>query len=144
MALDDLATHLNSALDDARVGSFEAAPYYDESTDSLVYYERNVRSHGKRVNRYLTVYLAIDDDTLVGFKIKEYDTIKRAVENLGAIPIAPPVKVTADDGATVPLVVLVWYSLLEELPPEPPAKTRIDEINRMSSGVKVPRRPCPV
>ena len=50
--------------------AFNPKPYYEKHTDSLLFYFEDKRSFGRRINQYLTVFLAIDDHALVGFEIK--------------------------------------------------------------------------
>ncbi len=48
---------------------FRAEPFYESITDSLIYYARNERSYAKYIDKYLTIFLSIKDDTFVGFEI---------------------------------------------------------------------------
>jgi hypothetical protein len=85
--LEHLANDLNVALEGARSKEFRAEPYYDRDTDSLVFYERDVRSYAKRINKYLTIYLSCADDTVVGFKIKGVQRPLLAAKGLRDFPL---------------------------------------------------------
>lgn len=56
-------------LSNAELGEFEARPYYEPETDAVIFYFRNERSYSKRITRYFTIFLSIDDDSLVGFEV---------------------------------------------------------------------------
>jgi len=48
---------------------FTKSPFYESHTDSLIFYFRDVRSYGKWISSYLTLFLSIEDDSLVGIEI---------------------------------------------------------------------------
>ncbi len=48
---------------------FRAEPFYERITDSLIYYARDERSYAKYIDKYLTIFLSVNDDTFVGFEI---------------------------------------------------------------------------
>ena len=64
------AHELGELLKEGVHGPFRPEPFYEPATDSLIYYERDERSYAKRISRHLTVFLSVQDDTLVGVEIK--------------------------------------------------------------------------
>lgn len=44
-------------------------PFYEPETRSLILYVRDTRSYGKYINKYLTVFLSVEDESFVGFEI---------------------------------------------------------------------------
>jgi len=67
----------------ASEGAFTPKPYYDGAGDTLFFYARDAQSYAKRLNPLLTLFLATDDNRLVGFKIKGVQRILRRMERLG-------------------------------------------------------------
>lgn len=97
--LDGLAGYLKNA----QLGEFKPEPFYESKTDCLIYYHRNTPSYSRRINKYLTVFLADEDDTLVGIEIKGFSIIMKAVEGLGTVAVSEPVKVDGEDGESIDL-----------------------------------------
>lgn len=64
-------------------GPFVAKPFYDHESDTLYFYGRDVPSFARRVNPLLSVFLANDDESLVGFKIEGVQRILARMERLG-------------------------------------------------------------
>ncbi len=64
--------------------SFEPCAYYGPEEDAVIFYFRNVPDYARRVSRWLTLYLAIDDDQLVGCQVKG---VKRVLEDIDAFGI---------------------------------------------------------
>ncbi len=142
--LTNLAEHLNHALQQcAAAGEFKPAPFYDKADDSLVYYERNIRSYARRVNQFLTFFLACDDDTLVGLKVKSVKTIVKATEGLGAVTLAEPVAIAGEDGEEIDLAVMVRCSLVPSTD-EPVSGRDYDQVEKITKGVRIhPSQLCP-
>lgn len=76
--LNDLAQYLK----DAKPGSFQAQPYYEPETDSLIYYFRDEQSYSKRITKHLTLFLSCNDDSLVGCEMKGIGANLRAALGL--------------------------------------------------------------
>jgi hypothetical protein len=121
------------------VGAFRPECFYESKTDSLIYYGRNVPSYSNRVNKYLTLFLADEDDALVGFEIKGLSIITKAIEDLGYVEVADPVAVGDGDGATVDLSVVVRCSLVvcDESVGE-----HYEPLEKLSRGVKIRPSHC--
>lgn len=66
MALSDLAEFLKQGV----AGPFRAVPFYEPYTDTLILYLRDKRSCHKCITRSLGLFLAIEDDSLVGCEVK--------------------------------------------------------------------------
>ncbi len=64
--LEDFGNFLNNL----NVGEFKSEPYYEENTDALLVYLRDCHSSSKRLNDKLTLFLSIEDGTLVGVEVK--------------------------------------------------------------------------
>lgn len=132
--LDGFAAFLVAAKEE--MGEFEARPYYEPETDSLIYYTRDVSSYSKRVSKYLTVFLSNDDDSLVGIEVKGFKTsILPAIEGMGDVPVAD-CTVTNEDGETLELSVIARFALAPEMSDQFRGN-RFDELNRATSGVRV-------
>jgi hypothetical protein len=67
----------------AETGPFVAKPFYRPESDTLFFYGRDLPSYARRLNPMLTVFLATDDDSLVGFKIKGVQRILMRMDRLG-------------------------------------------------------------
>ncbi len=76
--LNDLAKYLKAA----DVGDFQAKPFYEPATDSLILYVRNEQSYGKRLNARLTLFLSTKDRSVVGCEVKGVSRILKAAEEL--------------------------------------------------------------
>jgi len=48
---------------------FISAPFYEKHTQCLIWYFRDERSYGKWIDEYLTLFLSVEDDSLVGIEI---------------------------------------------------------------------------
>lgn len=82
-----MANGLNEFMNDIRttnLGTFTPAPFFETDSDSLIFYARNERSHRKRLNSVLTLFLSTDDDSLVGCEVKGVTRILRQVKLLKA------------------------------------------------------------
>jgi hypothetical protein len=134
--LDELADYLKAKR--RGMGEFEPKPYYESDTDSLIYYFLDVSSYSKRVTRYFTVFLANEDNSLVGIEVKGLTTIMRAVENLGEVQLVKPVSVTDADGDEYDLSVIVRCALVPEQE-EPVKGHEYEELESATRGVKVKR-----
>lgn len=66
-------------------GEFTARPYYEPDSDSLIFYARDEQSYAKRINNLLTLYLASDDDSLVGCEIKSVKRMLRIGGDFGLL-----------------------------------------------------------
>lgn len=88
-------------------GPFRPKPFYERETDSLIYYVRDVPSFGQRINSLFTLFLAVDDNTLVGCEVKG---AKRLVDRVGSFVI----EVEDHDSRKIRLGALVGYALAPE------------------------------
>lgn len=66
------------------VGQFKPCAYYGPEEDALIVYFRNDPDYAKRINSRVTVYLAMDNDELVGCQIKG---VGRALRELGELDV---------------------------------------------------------
>ena len=62
---------------------FESVPFYSEDGDSLQFYHENVDYHAERIDCWLTVYKAFEDERLIGFKIKNVKVLLSRFDALG-------------------------------------------------------------
>ncbi|MCA9010513.1 MAG: hypothetical protein KDB01_12240 [Planctomycetaceae bacterium] len=58
---------------------FSPAPFFDEITDSFIYYAKDTRTVANRLNSRFTLFLDVADRSLVGFEIKSF---KRLVKRI--------------------------------------------------------------
>jgi hypothetical protein len=72
------ATKLIDYLNEHEPLGFEAGPCYVPESDTLIVFTSETESYAKRIDEYLTIYLAIGTDEPVGFEIKG---LRRHVEN---------------------------------------------------------------
>ena len=80
-------------------GSFRAEHFYDQQADAVIYYARNVPSWSNRINKYLTLFLADEDDTVVGFEVKGLSIIARAISDLDhGVEVSDPIRVAGGTG----------------------------------------------
>lgn len=110
--LEQFAAHLRE-IEVGIVSEFNAEPYYEPHTDSIIFYLRDTRSYSQRVTKFFTLFLDAKDNSLVGFEIKGITILAAAVEGLGnEVPLVHPVQVTNEDGEEGNLEVLVRQSLV--------------------------------
>lgn len=134
-----MATGLNGfaeRLQKAEFGEFEVRPYYEEHTDSLIVYFQDTRSYSKRINKYLTIFLSIQDDDLIGIEVKGLKIILKAIENLGETEIAKPVNVNVD-GKQTDLRVVVMCALLNK-PEEHVSGQQYEKLESRTEGINIP------
>jgi len=62
---------------------FESHPFYSPEGDCVKLYFENVDFFADRVDCWLTVYKAFDDKRVVGFKLKNIQTLVSAFDELG-------------------------------------------------------------
>jgi hypothetical protein len=133
IGLDDFAGFLTDAKES--MGQFRAVPYYEPETDSLIFYARNVSSYGKRVSRYLTIFLSNDDNTLVGVEVKGFKrVILPAVEGMGDVSVGDCL--LEHDGKTIELSVIARCALASELSEQFRGEC-FDQMNSATKGVSV-------
>ena len=65
-----------------RPGEFTPHPHYCPDADALYFYARDVPSYAKRLNPFVTLFLASEDETLVGVKLKSVRRIVSRLERL--------------------------------------------------------------
>ena len=66
------------------VGEFRPYAYYGPEEDALMFYFRNAPEFARRINERVTIYLAMDDNELVGCQIKG---VGRVLRELGELDI---------------------------------------------------------
>jgi hypothetical protein len=102
-------------------GPFRPVPHYFPSGDYLTYYVSDERCRARRIDDFLTVYLAEGSDQLVGCKIKGVRHILKEAGSFGCgLDDADGVRlglfffkgVPPERGDTVSL--MKWYNLLKE------------------------------
>ncbi len=62
--------------------AFESRPFHSPAGDCLYYYFENAEHVADRVDCWLTVYYATDDQRLVGFKLKNIRTLLSRFDQL--------------------------------------------------------------
>lgn len=67
----------------AQTGPFATKPFYRLESDTLNFYGRDVPSFARRLNPLLSVFLANDNESLVGFKIEGVKRILARMQRLG-------------------------------------------------------------
>lgn len=65
-------------------GEFTPCSYYGPDEDALMFYFRNDPDYAKRINKWLTLYLSMESDELVGCQIKG---VARVLEDIGSFGI---------------------------------------------------------
>ncbi len=107
--LDAFAAHLKRSTD--VMGEFRSEPFYQTETDTLIFYFRDTPSYEKRITKYLTIFLAVEDDSLVGIEIKGIKVIMMAIQNLGDVPISEPIEVKDEDGELIHMSFVMHFAL---------------------------------
>src|SRR5438132_13302806 len=79
--METLIEHIKSH----KPGSFKPKPFYSVEGDSLTFYFKDSESYGERVDDFLTVYLSMDDDSLVGCQVKGVPTAVKVLGDFGLI-----------------------------------------------------------
>ena len=133
------AEHLGSLTPDAE---FTVKPFHEVETDSLICYFKNTPSFCKRVNNYLTMFLAQSDESLVGIELNGVDTILSAIQDLGDVPMTKePVMVNREGGdGTMSLAIMVRCALVPDADEEPISGKCWDELTKATRRVRVPKR----
>src|SRR5437764_10757209 len=80
-----MAKNLTKFLETAKPTVFEPRPYYGSEEDCLTFYFDNAESYGKRVDKLLTLFLAVKNDELVGCQVKG---VRKNLKRLGNFGIA--------------------------------------------------------
>lgn len=135
--LDGFADYLKHA--ESTLPTFQAEPYYEPETDSLIYYIRDESSYNKRLTKYFGVFLSNRDDSLVGIEVKGLKIIMQAVEDLGDVKLVDSMSVKGEDGDWHDLSVIVRCALVPE-PDEPLADEEYAAFGRLTRGVRVNKR----
>ena len=63
---------------------FQPCAYYGQEEDAVVFYFEADPDYAKRINKWLTLYLSIDSDELVGCQIKG---VRRVLEDMASFGI---------------------------------------------------------
>lgn len=117
----------------AQAGPFRAEPFYRPESDTLFFYGRDVPSYARRLNPLLTVFLANDDESLVGFKIKGVQRILTRMERLGKEKF-----VMHDDRKGIRLTIFLEFALVA--PPDEPELEGFEAAARQFDNVVVDTR----
>ena len=135
-------TGLAELLENAPKKKFSAESFYEPATDSLIYYDRDERSYGKRISKHFTVFLSVADHTPVGYEIKGFQTICDVIENLGTVQVAGPTSVINGDGEECELALYMRAAIVQQ---EDRVNGELhDQLNEVSEGVTINRRKfCP-
>ncbi len=81
----DTTNSLMSYLQSRNIAAtFEPCAYYGPEEDAVIFYFRNDPDYAKRINKWLTLYLSMDNGELVGCQIKG---VGRVLEDLGAFGV---------------------------------------------------------
>lgn len=62
---------------------FESKPFYSHTNDAAYFYHENTDHYAERIDCWLTVYKAFEDDRLIGFKIKNLRVLLSRFDALG-------------------------------------------------------------
>ena len=68
MTLTDLANYLLEA--EKTMGEFKVKPYYCKEINSLICYFKDERSYDDWINKDVSVFRSIEDDSIVGFEVR--------------------------------------------------------------------------
>lgn len=119
----------------SQTGPFVAKPFYRPESDALYFYGRDVPSYARRLNALLTVFLANDDDSLVGFKIEDVQRIVMRMERLGMDKF-----VIDERHSGIQLTIFLELALIAPPGDSQPELERIEEAIRQFDNVIVDRR----
>jgi hypothetical protein len=86
-----------------KVKNFASHPYYSREGDFLTYYFRDDDFYAQRIDDTLTVYLSMEENDFVGFKLKG---IRNLLETLGEFTL----KVKDSEGSIM-LGMLFWAGM---------------------------------
>jgi hypothetical protein len=78
MAQEDLTAYLETAVHKG----FVASPRYFSFGDYLTYFVKQDRCYSRRVNELLTVYISVDDGSLVGCKVKGVRCVLKRINEM--------------------------------------------------------------
>lgn len=131
-----MASGLASFLRDAEFSEFSPQPYYDKGTDRLRVYVENRRAYSQFVNRFLTLFLAIDTEEVVGFQIDNVSIVIRAIEGMNKpVPLCGPI--TTPSGNEVEVAMLFRQAAVSsEIAPN-----RYAAVNEKTRGIRI-QEPC--
>ena len=62
---------------------FESRPYHSPQADCVKYFLEDVDHFADRIDCWLTLYRAMDDKRMIGFKLKNIRTLLSAFDELG-------------------------------------------------------------
>ena len=111
---------------------FTPRPYYSREGDFLTYYFRDVDHYAHRVDSALTVYLSMEGNKLVGFKIKGVRVI---TETLGLFNI---IRDVPDGDETVAIHILLLPVMGRARHPE--VREHYEEIEEKTRNITIPRK----
>ena len=117
----------------AQTGPFVPKPFYQPESDTLYFYGRDVPSYARRLNALLTVFLANDDDSLIGFKIKGVQRILTRMERLGREKF-----MMHDHREGIRLTIFLEFALVA--PPDEPELAGFEDAVRQYDNVIVDTR----
>lgn len=117
----------------AQSGPLVPKPFYRPESDTLYFYGHDVPSYARRLNPLLTVFLANDDDSLIGFKIKGVQRILARMERLGRDKF-----VMHDQHEGIRLTIFLEFALVP--PPDEPELVGFEDAVRQYDDVIVDTR----
>ncbi|NLE37229.1 MAG: hypothetical protein GX621_04310 [Pirellulaceae bacterium] len=62
---------------------FSPCAYYGEDEDAVIFYFRNAPDYAKRINKWITLYLSMDTDELVGCRVKGVGRVLQDMDAFG-------------------------------------------------------------
>jgi hypothetical protein len=117
----------------AQSGPFVPKPFYRPESDTLYFYGHDVPSYARRLNSLLTVFLANNDDSVIGFKIKGVQRILTRMERLGKEKF-----VMHDHRERIRLTIFLEFALVA--PPDEPELAGFEDAVRQYDDVIVDTR----
>lgn len=123
VTISQIAEHLASE----EIPEFKPQPFYERHTDSLIFYVEDTPSYGNRLNQLFTLFLADDDDRLVGIEIKGFKGFLERIRRSG-------LNVISATNKTVKLSALAQFSYIPE-PENPNLMDHLESIGRFDVDV---------
>jgi hypothetical protein len=120
-----MAETLIDYLKDKEPRGFEARPIYSADGDFITLYLKDEDSYAERVDELLTVYLSVENRSLVGCKIKG---VRRLLKTLGDFGVSI-------DGEDVSVNLLFLAGALHS----PANREKYEQLGRQASDLTIPR-----
>ena len=107
---------------------FESRPIYSPDGDFISLYLRDEDSYAERVDDLLTIYRSVENDALVGWKIKG---VRRLLKALGDFGVS-----VQDEEVGVNLLILAGAALAST----PRQIERYQQLGREAQNLRIPRK----